>query len=199
MTKQTEIRLALFASGNGSNVQNICTYFDDHKSIHPVLICSNSSKAFVLERANKLGIQSITFNRNEFYAQQTILDALKKNDIDYIILAGFMWLVPEYLLQAFPDRILNIHPALLPEFGGKGMYGHFVHEAVSQSGKTESGITIHLVNREYDRGRILFQKKCKISSGENPNTIAEKIHKLEYAYYPQVIENFIKENKNYGV
>jgi len=145
----------------------------------------------VLERARNLGISSVTFSRQEFYESDRIPDLLKEHVIEYVILAGFLWLVPDSILKAYTGKILNIHPALLPRYGGKGMYGIKVHEAVISSHDKESGITIHLVNERYDEGQILFQAKCSIEETDTPESLAEKIHALEYRYFPQVIENFI--------
>lgn len=186
------IKIAIFASGNGTNAQRITEYFGERQGVITVdLILSNKKDAFVLERAKKLGVTSMTFSRQEFYESASITDLLKDHAIEYIVLAGFLWLVPDSILKAFPDRILNIHPALLPKYGGNGMFGMKVHEAVIASHDKESGITIHLVNERYDEGQILFQAKCIIGDSDTPVSLAEKIHALEYNYYPQVIENFI--------
>jgi phosphoribosylglycinamide formyltransferase-1 len=186
------IRIAIFASGNGTNVQRITEYFRERSaSIAVDLILSNKPDAFVLERARNLGISSIIFSRQEFYESDRIPDLLKEHEIEYVILAGFLWLVPDSILKAYPGRILNIHPALLPRYGGKGMYGMKVHETVISSHDKESGITIHLVNEYFDEGQILFQAKCSIEETDTPGSLAEKIHALEYRYFPQVIENFI--------
>jgi phosphoribosylglycinamide formyltransferase-1 len=186
------IKIAIFASGNGTNAQRITEYFRERQGVITVdLILSNKKDAFVLERAKKLGVTSVTFSRQEFYESARITDLLKEHAIEYIVLAGFLWLVPDSILKAFPGRILNIHPALLPGYGGKGMFGMKVHEAVIASHDKESGITIHLVNERYDEGQILFQAKCTIEDSDTPVSLAEKIHALEYNYYPRVIENFI--------
>ena len=186
------IKIAIFASGNGTNAQRITEYFGERQGVITVdLILSNKKDAFVLERAKKLGVTSMTFSRQEFYESASITDLLKDHAIEYIVLAGFLWLVLDSILKAFPDRILNIHPALLPKYGGNGMFGMKVHEAVIASHDKESGITIHLVNERYDEGQILFQAKCIIGDSDTPVSLAEKIHALEYNYYPQVIENFI--------
>jgi len=186
------IKIAIFASGNGTNAQRITEYFRERQGVITVdLILSNKKDAFVLERAKKLGVTSLIFSRQEFYESARITDLLKEHAIEYIVLAGFLWLVPDSILKAFPGRILNIHPALLPGYGGKGMFGMRVHEAVIASHDKESGITIHLVNEKYDEGQILFQAKCTIEDSDTPKSLAEKIHALEYNYYPRVIENFI--------
>ena len=189
--------LAILASGSGTNAENIARYFKRHSSIHVQKILSNKRNAFVHERARKLGIPSATFTRAEFLVP-TFLDELE--GIDYLILAGFLWLIPKYLVHAYPDRIINIHPALLPKYGGKGMYGAHVHQAVVANGERESGITIHLVNEEYDKGEVLFQAKCSVESDDTADTLAEKIHALEYAHFPCQIEKLIlrkiKDNGN---
>lgn len=184
-------KIALFASGSGSNAENIATYFSDSNDINVSYILSNKPDAFVLERAKKLNIPTLVFNRQEFYETKHILQFLKEESIGWIILAGFLWLIPEYLVDAYPGRIINIHPALLPKYGGKGMYGEKVHQTVIASGDKESGITIHLVNKEYDKGNIIFQARCKIDASDTPETLAAKVHKLEYAHFPKVIEKLI--------
>jgi phosphoribosylglycinamide formyltransferase-1 len=190
------IRIAIFASGSGTNAQRITEYFRERSGPAGVeLILSNKPDAFVLERARNLGISSVIFSREEFYESSRIPDLLKKNAIDFLVLAGFLWLIPATLLKAYPGRILNIHPALLPAYGGKGMYGMKVHEAVISNHDKESGITVHLVNECYDEGQILFQAKCSIDESDTPGSLAEKIHKLEYRYFPEVIEKYILSNK----
>ena len=149
----------------------------------------------VLERARNLGVSCVSFSRQEFYESSLIHDILKEHAIEYVILAGFLWLIPDSLLKAYPGRILNIHPALLPGYGGKGMYGMKVHEAVISNGDKESGISIHLVNEHYDEGQILFQSKCSIEKTDTPERLAGKIHELEYRYFPEVIEKYILRNK----
>ncbi len=183
--------LALFASGSGTNVQNIVEYFKQSSLINIQCILSNRTDAYVLERAKKFNIQSLTFNREEFYHSSVITDFLNENNIDFIILAGFLWLLPESLIHQFPERIINIHPALLPKYGGKGMYGLKVHQAVIENKETESGITIHYVNEHYDEGNIIFQAKCRIDASDTPETLASKVHQLEYEHYPKVIEKLV--------
>lgn len=185
------VRMAIFASGNGSNAENIVQYFRKRKNASVDLIVSNNASAFVLERAKQLQIESHLISRNDFKQPENIIAHLKERGIDFIVLAGFLWLIPAELVFAFPKKIVNIHPALLPKYGGKGMYGEHVHKAVSIAGDKESGITIHFVNQAYDEGDILFQKAVEIESGESPEKIAKKIHVLEYAYYPKVIEKVI--------
>lgn len=186
MDKMT--RIALFASGSGTNVENIANYFNGRTTAKPACVLCNNPDAFVLERAKRLGLESMTFNRTDFNDGKKIMDFLVKHDIDMIVLAGFLWLVPQYLIDAYPSRIVNIHPALLPKFGGKGMYGMHVHEAVKQSGETETGITIHLIDDNYDKGCTVFQAKVAIDPSDSPDDIANKVHSLEYKYYPEVIE-----------
>ena len=172
-----KFRLAVLASGTGTNAEQIFRFFESHPSIEVVLLMSNNPEAYVLQRAKKYGIRTLVFNRQEFIAGSNILSVLKEFSVTHIVLAGFLWLIPEYLLQSFPDRIVNIHPALLPKYGGKGMYGAKVHEAVKASGELETGITIHLVNDRYDEGRILFQDRCTIGENLTPAEIAACVHK----------------------
>ncbi|MBO7652733.1 MAG: phosphoribosylglycinamide formyltransferase [Bacteroidales bacterium] len=187
------IRIALFASGSGTNVENITNYFNGKTTAKPVCVLCNKPDAFVLERAKRLNLDSLTFNRADFNDGEKIIEYLRKNEIDLIVLAGFLWLVPEYLIKEYPNRIVNIHPALLPKFGGKGMYGMHVHEAVKQSGETETGITIHLIDGNYDKGNTVFQAKVQVSPSDSPDDIANKVHKLEYEYYPKVIEEIAEK------
>ncbi len=184
-------RLAIFASGNGSNFQRIAEYFDGHPSVTISMIFCNKPDAFVLDRAEKLGIPSMVFNRASFYGTGMVHEALRSSHIDFIILAGFLWLIPAEILAAYPGRVINIHPALLPKYGGKGMYGMRVHEAVIAAGDYESGITIHHVDEQYDEGRIVFQAKCVVSGTETPESLAAKVHALEYRYLPGVIEEIV--------
>lgn len=188
------IKIAIFASGSGSNAQKISEYFSDVKGVEVSLIVTNNPNAYVLERARQLNIPSNIFNRESFYKTEDIVSELKSKQIDFIVLAGFMWLVPKYLVEAFPNKIVNIHPALLPKFGGKGMYGDHVHKAVKEAGESESGITIHYVNEAYDEGNIIFQAKCKVDESDTPDSIAEKVHALEYEHYPKVIESVIQKS-----
>ncbi|MDR1436913.1 MAG: phosphoribosylglycinamide formyltransferase [Candidatus Symbiothrix sp.] len=184
-------KLALFASGSGSNVENIVRYFLDNREIQ-FIVLSNKKDAFVHERAQKLKIPSFTINRAGFENGEA-LELLKVHETDFIVLSGFLLKVPENILKAYPDKIINIHPALLPKYGGKGMYGSHVHEAVVANKETESGITIHRVNEYYDEGQILFQAKCKVLPGDSPDDVAAKVHALEYRYFPEVIAQLIRE------
>ena len=184
-------KIAIFASGAGTNAQNIIEYFADNNYIQVCRIYSNNEDAFVLTRAKNFGIPTFTFNRNEFLKTDNILNQLEKDETDLIVLAGFLWLIPKNILVNFTNRIINIHPALLPSYGGKGMYGMIVHEAVIKAGDKESGISIHFVNEKYDDGEIIFQARCKIDEKDTPESLASKIHALEYKHFPQVIEDFL--------
>ena len=184
-------RIAIFASGSGSNAQRIAEYFAGKGLLEITAIYCNNPKAYVLERAKLLGIPSVLFDRDNFYNTTSILDDLKSRETDWIVLAGFLWLIPESILKAFPQRIINIHPALLPAFGGKGMFGMKVHQAVIASGDKESGITIHYVNEHYDEGNIVFQARCPISKEDTPEMLAAKIHELEYEHFPVVIGKLV--------
>jgi phosphoribosylglycinamide formyltransferase-1 len=184
-------RIAIFASGAGTNAARIIEYFKRHPRIVVPLVLSNKKDAPVLQKAALAGVETFTFNRGEFYESHLVMDELQENQIDLIVLAGFMWLIPENLVRVYSDRIVNVHPALLPKFGGKGMYGMNVHRAVKEAGETETGITIHLVNEEYDKGRILFQARCAVKEKDSPEMIAANVHALEYANFPKEIEHFI--------
>ncbi|MEI7499636.1 MAG: phosphoribosylglycinamide formyltransferase [Bacteroidota bacterium] len=188
-------RLAIFASGNGSNAQRIIEYFAGHSTITINLVLCNNPDAYVLNRAEKLGVPTLIFNRASFYETGLVQETLKSYFIDFIILAGFLWLIPQNIISVYPRRIINIHPALLPKFGGTGMYGIKVHEAVIAAGDHESGITIHYVDKHYDEGKIIFQAKCMISKKDTPKSLALKVHKLEHRYFPEVIENIVLKNR----
>ena len=189
------INIAIFASGSGSNAENIATYFKENKQVNVSLFLTNKADAFVVERAKKLGIAYKIFNKNDFYQTNNVLNVLKDNKVDFVVLAGFLWLVPESLMAAYPNKMVNIHPALLPAYGGKGMFGDHVHRAVVENGEKESGITIHYVNAEYDKGAIIFQAKCSVEPTDTPEMVAEKVHALEYRYYPEVIERVLLEEQ----
>ncbi len=184
-------RIAIFASGSGSNAENIANYFSDNLSVDVSLILSNNPNAFVLQRAKNLGIKSLVFQKDDFSKNNDILSFLAKNNINLIILAGFLLKIPKNLIKAFPNKIINIHPALLPKYGGKGMYGDKVHESVIKAKETESGITIHYVNEHYDEGEVIFQAKCPIEPTDTSNDLANKIHALEYEHFPKVIKNLL--------
>lgn len=184
-------RIAIFASGSGSNAEQIIKHFAEKELFEVSLILSNKADAYVHERARKLNVPSTTFSRASFYDSEDVINILKENKVDAVILAGFLWLIPTYLIHSFPDNIINIHPALLPKYGGKGMYGHHVHQAVVDNKEKETGITIHLVNEAYDKGKILFQAKCPVDSADGPEEVAAKIHELEYTHFPKVIEEYL--------
>ncbi len=185
------IQLAILASGNGTNAQQIAEYFADRTDVNVNVVIYNKKDAYVARRAEALGIESHYFNRRDFFETDNVLLFLRERQIDYLILAGFLLLVPENLLKAFPDRIINIHPALLPKYGGKGMYGHNVHEAVVANHETETGITIHIVDQHYDRGTTLFQARCNVAPTDTADDVAAKIHLLEKAWFPKVIDAFV--------
>jgi phosphoribosylglycinamide formyltransferase-1 len=183
--------IAIFASGSGTNAENIIKYFSNKNTAKVALILSNKREAYVLERAAKNNLPSLFFDRKDFYESEKVLKCLQSHKIDFIILAGFLWLVPSNILKTYNNRIVNIHPALLPKYGGKGMYGDVVHRAVIANSEKESGVTIHYVNQFYDRGDIIFQAKCEIVSGETPESLAAKVHALEYLHFPEIIEKLI--------
>ena len=185
--------IAIFASGAGTNARNIIKYFSLNEKIKVSIVVSNNPKAGVHEEAQKLQVPSITLSKNDFISGQPVLNLLNKYQIDFIVLAGFMCKIAENILQSFPNRIINIHPALLPKYGGKGMYGNHVHEAVVAAGEKETGITIHYINENYDEGNIIFQTSCKISQSDTPDTVASKVHALEYKYYPVIIEKLLTQ------
>lgn len=185
-------RIAIFASGSGSNAQRIVEYFEDSNEIEVSLILTNNENAYVLERASALEVPAYVFDREMFYNSNQVCDILKKIGIDYIVLAGFLWLIPDNILEGWPNHIVNIHPALLPKFGGKGMYGDKVHNAVIEAGEKETGITIHYVNEKYDEGAVIFQESFDISPDDTPDSIAEKIHVLEHEHFPVVIDDLLK-------
>lgn len=184
-------RIAIFASGSGTNAQRIIEHFQAHPTIRVTLLLCNNPGAYVLERAKTLKIPAVMFSRDDLYQSSHLLDILSVQGIDFLVLAGFLWLIPDYLLRAYPQRIINIHPALLPRYGGKGMYGVKVHESVIASGDKQSGITIHYVNEQYDDGQIIFQATCPVEPGDSAESLAAKVHELEYAHYPAVIERVI--------
>jgi len=183
--------IAIFASGSGTNAENIIFYLKKDKKNKISIIFSNNKNAFVIQRAINHNIKHYVFNRAEFYDTKNLLQILKNNQIDFIVLAGFLWLLPEYLIDAYPNKIINIHPALLPKYGGKGMYGMKVHEAVVANKESESGITIHFVNKEYDKGSIIFQAKCEVLDTDTPEDVAKKVHELEYMHFPVIIEKIV--------
>ena len=183
--------ISILASGNGTNAENIIRYFSNEKKAKVTLVLSNKPQAKVLERAATLGVDAFFFDRSQFYETGEVLMILRRRETDLVVLAGFLWLVPEDVLEAFRGRIVNIHPALLPRFGGKGMYGDRVHRAVLEAGCKESGITIHYVNEKYDSGDIIFQARCPVLPDDDVNTLAERVHALEYKHYPEVISRLL--------
>ena len=184
-------RIAIFASGAGTNAENLIKYFQGHKDIHVALLVCNKPGAGAIDKAEDLGVPTLMVNREDWSHAERVVEWLKMNSIDFIILAGFLWLIPAELINAFPERIINIHPALLPKYGGKGMYGSNVHEAVHKNGEKESGITIHLVNEKYDEGRTVFQQAFLIHATDTPDSIATKVHELEYAHFPREVEAYV--------
>lgn len=186
-------RIAIFASGSGSNAEKICEYFKDRKDIEISLILTNNPEAGVIKRARKFAIPAVVFDRKSFYETKKIAELLQNQHIDFVVLAGFMMLIPEFLVSDFHNKMVNIHPALLPKHGGKGMYGHFVHEAVVANKDAESGITIHFVNEHYDEGNVIFQASCKVEAGDTPDDVAHKVQILEHQHYPEVIDRVVSE------
>lgn len=180
-------KIAFFASGSGSNVENIVLYFREKEIEAQFLVLCNNPNAYVLQRADKLGIESIVFDKKALTESGEVLRQLQAFNPDLIVLAGFLWLMPASFVQAFPNRIVNIHPALLPKYGGKGMYGMRVHEAVVANHEKESGITIHYVNEHYDEGAYICQVTCAIAPHDSPEDVAQKVHQLEYAHFPKTI------------
>lgn len=184
-------KIALFASGNGSNAENIINYFSEKNNVEVALILTNNKNAYVIERAKNHHIPCFVFSSKELKETDIVLDKLFEFNIDYIVLAGFLLMIPKKIIDRSPGKIINIHPALLPKYGGKGMYGDIVHKAVRESGDTETGISIHFVNEKYDEGAIIFQAKCPVNPEDTPDTIAQKVHQLEYCYFPEIIEKVI--------
>lgn len=184
--------IAIFASGSGSNAENINSWFTGSEVAKVSLILSDNPNAFVLERAKRLGIEHIVFTSSSLRDGKVLME-LQSRGIDFIVLAGFLRLIPQNIVEPYRGRIINIHPALLPKFGGKGMYGNKVHEAVVLAGEKETGITIHFVNEHYDKGDIVFQARCAIDSEDTTKSVSEKVHKLEYAHFPKVIETLVEQ------
>ncbi|MCB0534597.1 MAG: phosphoribosylglycinamide formyltransferase [Lewinellaceae bacterium] len=184
-------QLAIFASGGGSNARKIMEYFNDNPDVRVALVISNKKTAPVLEIAGSHGIPTLVIDRAMFYETEELLGILTQHRIDFIALAGFLWLIPPYLVGAYKGRMVNIHPALLPKYGGKGMYGHHVHEAVKAAGETETGLTIHFVNAEYDEGAIVFQARCPVDPADTPEIIAAKVLALEHRHYPEVLAGLL--------
>jgi phosphoribosylglycinamide formyltransferase-1 len=188
------IYIAIFASGTGSNAQKIMEYFKSNTLINIQLVVSNKENAGVLQHAKNYGIESMLLQNKEQFASSEFLSFLKRKPIHFIVLAGFLWLIPEELIHQFPDRIVNIHPSLLPKYGGKGMYGNKVHEAVVANNEKESGISIHLVNNEYDKGQLLFQKSVLLDASDTAEIVAKKVLALEHQFFPKIIEDYCLKN-----
>lgn len=184
-------KIAIFASGEGTNAQRIIDYFKNSTTVKVALVFSNKHEANVLNRAKKEQIPTVILNKATFYDTNETIELLKNKEIALIVLAGFLWMIPEALVKAFPNKIVNIHPALLPKFGGKGMYGMNVHKAVIEAKEKQSGISIHFVNEKYDEGKIIAQHVCEVRDNDTPETLAERIHQLEYIYFPKTIETLL--------
>ena len=184
--------IAVLASGSGTNAENIIRYFREKGSARVALVLTNRQNAFVLERAKRLGVPCVWFAKSDWESGELVLSTLREYDIDFVVLAGFLARVPDNILHAYPNKIINIHPALLPKFGGKGMYGDRVHEAVVAAGEKESGITIHYINEHYDEGNTIFQATCPVLPTDTPDDVAKKVHALEYEHFPQVIEQVLR-------
>ena len=194
-TKETTKKIVIFASGSGTNAENIIKYFQKDPNIKVVAVLSNKRSAGALKKAHNLNVKALLFDRDALYHSHEVLNVLKDIDPDLIVLAGFLWLMPANIINEFPDRIINIHPALLPNYGGKGMYGNKVHESVIANQDKESGITIHYVNNYYDQGQTIFQTTTTITSEDTSESLAEKIHKLEYRHFPEVIKQLLEDKK----
>ncbi|WP_300433777.1 phosphoribosylglycinamide formyltransferase [Christiangramia sp.] len=186
-------KIVIFASGSGTNAENIIKYFQKTKNIEVAAVLSNRRSAGALKRAHDLNVKALLFDKEAFYQTNDVFNILKDINPDLIVLAGFLWLLPANIIKEFPDRIINIHPALLPKYGGKGMYGSKVHEAVIGKKDKESGITIHYVNEKYDEGNIIFQATTPIEDNDTAESLAEKIHDLEYKHFPEVIQQLLEE------
>jgi phosphoribosylglycinamide formyltransferase-1 len=186
-------RIVIFASGSGTNAENLIKFFHNSDNASVIQVLTNNPHAKVLERAKKLKVSALSFNRIAFSKTDDVLNVLKASKPDLIVLAGFLWKFPEHILNEFPNKVINVHPALLPKYGGKGMYGMHVHEAVIANKETETGITIHYVNERYDEGATIFQVKCDVSSTDNANDVASKIHELEMEHFPKVVEKLLNE------
>ena len=184
-------RIVIFASGSGSNAEQIALHFKNHKEVSIAWIATNNPQAGVIGRAERLGIPCRIFNRSEFTSENGVLASLQAEKIDLIVLAGFLWLIPAFLVEAYRGRIINIHPSLLPDFGGKGFYGDKVHQAVIDDHRIMSGITIHQVNEHFDKGAIIFQAACHVAPDDTSASLAQKIHQLEHQYFPVVIEKYL--------
>ncbi|WP_425076307.1 phosphoribosylglycinamide formyltransferase [Psychroserpens sp. S379A] len=186
-------RIVIFASGSGTNAENLIKFFHNRENASVIQVLTNNPHAKVLDRAKKLKVSALSFNKIAFTETNDVLDILTSTQPDLIVLAGFLWKFPEHILNEFPNKVINIHPALLPKYGGKGMYGMNVHKAIVANNEKESGITIHYVNEHYDEGAIIFQAKCEVSSKDSPEDVAAKIHELEMEHFPKVVEKLLNE------
>ena len=195
MHKQLK-RIGIFVSGTGTNMQRIIEHFNKNDKVVVDLVCCNKADALAVQIAKKHKIETIIINKEELNNSGSVLAMLKLRQIDLIVLAGFIWLIPEFIIQEFPKKIINIHPALLPDYGGKGMYGMHIHEAVIQNKESQSGITIHYLNEKYDEGEIILQAKLPVEKDDTPDRLAQKIQQLEYAFYPKTIEKVLYEEHN---
>lgn len=184
-------RIVIFASGSGSNAENLIKYFNNKSNASVIQVLTNNPHAKVLDRCKKLGVSALSFNRVAFTKTDDVLNLLKSSNPDLIILAGFLWKFPEHILEVFPNKVINVHPALLPKFGGKGMYGMHVHEAVVHNKETETGITIHYVNENYDEGATIFQATCPVLTTDTAEAVAAKIHELEMEHFPKVVDQLL--------
>jgi phosphoribosylglycinamide formyltransferase-1 len=188
-------RIVIFASGSGTNAENLIKFFQHRDNVSVIQVLTNNPRAKVIDRCNALNISCLSFNKMAFYQTNHILDLLKTNKPDLIVLAGFLWKFPERILNQFENKVINIHPALLPKYGGKGMYGKYVHLAVIANKESETGITIHYVNEHYDEGAIIFQAKCKVDEDDTADDVASKIHKLEMEHFPEVVNTLLFPNE----
>jgi phosphoribosylglycinamide formyltransferase-1 len=195
LTNPDKKKIVIFASGTGTNAENIIKFFQKSPQARVVAVFSNKRSAKVLRKAHNLKIKALHFDRAALYDSNEVLHILEDINPDLIVLAGFMWILPEDIIKDFPDKIINIHPALLPKYGGKGMYGMKVHQAIIENKEKESGISIHYVNEKYDEGELIFQATTKISAADSPEVLAEKIHQLEYKHFPEVIQQLLENKK----
>jgi len=187
-------RIVIFASGSGTNAENLIKFFHNRENASVIQVLTNNPHAKVINRCNELKTSCLSFNRTAFYKTSHVLDILKSTKPDLIVLAGFLWKIPDTILNIFPNKVINVHPALLPKYGGKGMYGSHVHEAVVANKETKTGITIHYVNEHYDEGAIIFQAKCDVLASDSAKDIAGKIHELEMEHFPKVVLGLLKDN-----
>lgn len=186
-------RIVIFASGSGTNAENLIKFFHNRENASVIQVLTNNPHAKVLDRCKALNVSALSFNKIAFSNTNDVLNVLKASNPDLIILAGFLWKFPEFILNEYPNKVINVHPALLPKYGGKGMYGMHVHEAVVANKETETGITIHYVNEHYDEGAIIFQAKCTVEKNDSAGDVAAKIHALEMAHFPKVVEKLLNE------